>query len=173
MLIVIIIVTIIIVVAGVKVWGQTSTPHLKWCISCGLSRCRNCCMMTAWLARQEVTSKWPLKNYCASSWVLPLHPCYCIITIIIIKIINPCPLKSSLLITLSLLLLLLWSSSSSSSSLKGRCTIIEKDIVGSNYLSFALKVPATPTFPENNISQRKNCTACSYNLDSVTILDSV
>ena len=123
-------------------------------------------MMTAWLARQELTNIWPLKNY----WVLALHPCYYIITIIIIKIINPCPLKSSLLITL---LLLLSSSSSSSSSLKGRCTIIEKDIVGSNYLSFALKVPATPTFPENNISQRKNCTACSYNLDSVTILDSV
>ena len=72
-----------------------------------------------------------------------------------------------LLLSLLLLLLLLLL------SLKGRCTIIEKDIVGSNYLSFALKVPATPTFPENNISQRKNCTACSYNLDSVTNLDSV
>ena len=103
--------------------------------------------------------------------MLPLHPCYYIITIII-KIINPCSLKSSLSITLLLLLLSSSSSSSSSSSLKGRCTIIEKDIVGSNYLSFALKVPATPTFPENNISQRKNCTACSCNLDSVTNLDS-
>ena len=27
--------------------------------------------------------------------------------------------------------------------------------MGSNYLSFALKVPANPSFPENNISQKK------------------
>ena len=45
--------------------------------------------------------------------------------------------------------------------------------MGSNYLSFALKVPATPSFPENNIPQKKYCTVCSYNLDSITNLDSV